>query len=129
MAAIPPASIWKSNPRWRDQTSSSQYSNGDKRFALDQTLKLSHEYSEILNCAFPRFRSTRPRATCPEIVGRLDQSSELLILSSYLCIVEIYDKILHHFRACAEQRAKQESFEERNLAPCACHVSRSARLK
>ncbi|KAA8651167.1 hypothetical protein EYZ11_007036 [Aspergillus tanneri] len=74
----------------------------DQELAVDRTFKLSYQFTEILTDIFSRFKthqgSTRPITAALA----LDQPSQLLVLSSYLCLVESYDKILQHIKIWTE---------------------------
>lgn len=77
---------------------------GPQELAVDRTFRLSHQYTEILNDIFSQCKSRQASTGSPPAVLELDQPSLLLVLSSYLCLVELYDKILQHIKAWTEVR-------------------------
>ncbi|PLB52461.1 hypothetical protein P170DRAFT_434230 [Aspergillus steynii IBT 23096] len=75
--------------------------------AVDRTFKLSHQYTETLNDIFSQCKTRQTQTGSPPAARgalALDQPSQLLVLSSYLCLVEAYDKILQHIKAWTEVR-------------------------
>ena len=99
-----------------------------QEFAIDQTFLLSQQLIDILNELFPRFLknsslreqsrtpllmqspSSSPRASsntnqtpttdANPFASYLDQGSILLVLSCYMRVIDIYDKICGHIRNC-----------------------------
>ncbi|KAI1080029.1 hypothetical protein F5B20DRAFT_148591 [Whalleya microplaca] len=118
MLSIPPLGIWQRS--WTDPDKDSpgyEAMQKDKELAIDRTLHLSQEYTEILNYIFPKFRSRRKGADRPTAPIQLDPPSELIVLSGYLSIIETFDKLLHHIRACAEARVDTDPVEAEEQAP------------
>lgn len=106
-----------------DTVSQTASSHNEDEFAIDKTFSLSHELIGILNELYPRFMHQYPdrdtasqqpqmrsmssliqhhntqgtpsisRPPCP-----LDEGSVLLILSSYLRVINIYDTIFSHIQ-------------------------------
>ncbi|KND88287.1 hypothetical protein TOPH_07099 [Tolypocladium ophioglossoides CBS 100239] len=102
MLSIPPIGVGQST--WTSNGPNS--TRHDEELAVDRTFKLSHQFMEILNDIFSRFK-TRQAYTGPTTdTLALDQPSQLLVLSSYLCLVESYDKILRHIKTWTEVRFK-----------------------
>ncbi|MCJ1247063.1 hypothetical protein MMC30_004274 [Trapelia coarctata] len=104
----------------RSQTASSH--SGDE-FAIDKTFALSHELIGVLNQLYPRFiqkypdqdaPSHQPQTRSPSTLMQrhdattapsvprtpcsLDEGSVLLILSSYLRVINIYETIFSHIQ-------------------------------
>ncbi|KAI1738616.1 hypothetical protein F4680DRAFT_163623 [Xylaria scruposa] len=96
MVSVPPVNAWKPSLM---QPLNSPLDGSKQEFALDQTFSLSQELAEVLVQIFPG--SSR----APD----LDAPSELLILTSYLYLVEIYDKILRHMQVCAQAHQNLEA--------------------
>lgn len=102
MLSIPPIgarqSAWTSN-----DPNSIQHK---KELAVDRTFKLANKYTEILNEIVSRFKSCQAytRPTTDSLA--LDQPSQLLVLCSYLCLVELFDKALQHIKTWTEVRLK-----------------------
>lgn len=85
----------------------SKASNGPcfpQELAVDRTFKLSHRYTETLTDIFSQCKIRQTQNESPPAALALDQPSQLLVLSSYLCLVEAYDKILQHIKAWTEVR-------------------------
>ncbi|RDL31034.1 uncharacterized protein BP5553_09823 [Venustampulla echinocandica] len=75
----------------------------DKRLPVDHTFKLSYQYMELLNSIFSQLKSRRCGNASQKAADlTLDQPSQLLVLSSYLCLVESYGVILQHIKAWTE---------------------------
>lgn len=53
-----------------------------------------------------RFNSRQAHTRSMTAFGALDQTSQLFLLSSYLCIVESYDKFVQHIKTWTEVRSK-----------------------
>lgn len=91
-----------------------------KELAVDKTFHLSQLLIEILNHLHPRFLSTPSSVSCPPTppgsrhcslnpssatmsplssAASLDQGSILLVLSSYLRLIDAYDRIFRHVHA------------------------------
>ncbi|KAI0002319.1 hypothetical protein F4779DRAFT_603918 [Xylariaceae sp. FL0662B] len=118
MLSIPPLGIWQRS--WTDPDKASpgyEAIQRDKVLAMDRTLHLSQEYTEILNYIFPRFRHRQKGVDRPTAPIQLDPPSELVVLSGYLSIIETYDKLLQHIRACAEARLDADPEEAEAQAP------------
>ncbi|KAI1203069.1 hypothetical protein F5X97DRAFT_157364 [Nemania serpens] len=98
MLSVPPYTSWKSGTLVLSASSNPE-SLSDSEFALDQTFSLSQELAELLSQIFPTTTSPGAEDTLSQ---ELDSPSELLILTSYLYLVEIYDKILRHMHICAQ---------------------------
>ncbi|TRX93530.1 hypothetical protein FHL15_005502 [Xylaria flabelliformis] len=96
MVSVPPVNAWKPS---LIQPLHSPLAGSTPEFALDQTFSLSQELAEILVQIFPGSSRTLD----------LDAPSELLILTSYLYLVEIYDKILRHMQVCAQAHQNLEA--------------------
>jgi hypothetical protein len=105
MQSIPTVETGK---RARSSSGSSLSSmEGETRLPVDCTFKLSGQYTALLTsiCAgFESCRSNNDTQTLAQLA--LDQPSQLLVLSSYLCLLESYDKILQHIKAWLEVRLK-----------------------
>lgn len=92
LTAMPSLDIWdksKGMPALTDK---------EKQFAMDRTFKLSQAYLEVLNGLCSRFRHRGPPSAA---VGILNEPMQLMVLSGYTCLIEIYDQILQHLQACA----------------------------
>lgn len=106
--------IVEHSPRTNSMTSTGP--RAPKELAVDRTFKLSHQYTEILNDIFSQCKSRQASTSSPPAVLTLDQPSLLLVLSSYLCLVELYDKILQHIKTWTEVRlTRGESTAEEHL--------------
>ncbi|RYP14462.1 hypothetical protein DL765_006352 [Monosporascus sp. GIB2] len=80
---------------------------GDARLSIDRTFKLSAQYTELLTSICARLRSRRSCNDAQTLANlTLDQPSQLLVLSCYMCLLESYDKILQHIKAWIEVRLK-----------------------
>ncbi|KAI1118864.1 hypothetical protein F5Y14DRAFT_182924 [Nemania sp. NC0429] len=100
MLSVPPYTSWESGllaSSAMASSSSSPENPRDSEFALDQTFSLSQELAELLGQILPT-----PGAEDALSSRELDPPSELLVLTSYLYLVEIYDKILRHMHICAQ---------------------------
>ncbi|SPQ26916.1 6f9f5125-1199-4c5f-9bca-e7295261dc74 [Thermothielavioides terrestris] len=105
--SIPPVTAWK-------QPGTKIRSVDGKELELDRILKLSHLFlgtlSELLHPLLaPRINGNESDGSDGDAAPTLDQPSELLVLSGYLRIIEIYHSILEHIVACAEHRKRQAS--------------------
>lgn len=92
---------------WTD--SSGKKSNStqhDQGIQIDSTFHLSNQYTEILHDIISRFNSRQAHTRSATAFGALDQTSQLLLLSSYLCLAESYDKIVQHIKIWTEVRSK-----------------------
>lgn len=79
----------------------------EKQIPVDRTFKLSSQYTELLTSICSRLESCRSRNDTRGLARLvLDQSSQLLVLSSYMCLLQSYDKILQHIKAWLEVRLK-----------------------
>lgn len=119
MLSIPPIGTWQNTSWAHTRDSAERKRNGstascslsDKELAVDDTFQLSHQYTDLLNDIFSQFKTRRmyteqtATAALPATIS-LDQPSQLLILSSYLCLVESYDKIVQHIKSWTEIRLK-----------------------
>ncbi|KAI1844903.1 hypothetical protein JX266_008919 [Neoarthrinium moseri] len=88
---MPPASAW-------DRPGEYSPLEG-KEFALDRVLKISQLFIETLDRLFPKSHKNDDDVTVEP--PSLDQPCQLIVLSSYLRIIEIYHNILEHVAACA----------------------------
>jgi hypothetical protein len=104
MLSIPPIDVWQRPGTSGGPNSSSSPHN--KELAVERTFKLSHEYTATLNDIFSRFKIRQADNPPTTAVLPLDQPSQLLVLSSYLCLVESYDKILQHIKSWTDVRLK-----------------------
>lgn len=78
-----------------------------QELAVDCTLRLSQQYTKTLNDMLSQLRMRQTHRSVEAAAAPvLDQPSQLLILSTYLCLIEAYDKILQHIRTWAEVRLK-----------------------
>ncbi|KAA8647923.1 uncharacterized protein ATNIH1004_006625 [Aspergillus tanneri] len=73
----------------------------DQKVAVDRTFNLSYQFTEILIDIL-----SRPDTGVMTAPLELDQSSQLLVLSGYLCLVESYDQILQHIKTWTDIRLK-----------------------
>ncbi|CAG8889914.1 unnamed protein product [Penicillium egyptiacum] len=81
--------------------------DGETQLPVDRTFKLSSQYTELLTSICSRLESCRSRNDTQGLARLvLDQSSQLLVLSSYMCLLQSYDKILQHIKAWLEVRLK-----------------------
>ena len=80
------------------------YSQPAKKLAIDRTFKLSQQYTEMLNHIVSRCKSQQGGTEPMMAALTIDQPTQLLVLSSYLCLVESYDKILQHIKGWTEAR-------------------------
>ncbi|KAK9772060.1 hypothetical protein SCAR479_11223 [Seiridium cardinale] len=69
-----------------------------KEFALDRVLEISQQFIETLDRLFPKLSKGNNDAAVQPF---FDQPCQLVVLSSYLRIIEIYHVILEHIAACA----------------------------
>ncbi|KAJ5793504.1 hypothetical protein N7457_000103 [Penicillium paradoxum] len=79
----------------------------ETRLPVDSTFKLSAQYTGLLTSICTRLEAARS-CNDPQTVAQLtlDQSSQLLVLSGYMCLLETYDKILQHIKAWLDVRLK-----------------------
>jgi hypothetical protein len=105
MQSIP---VVETGQRSRSSSGSSLSSmEGETRLPVDCTIKLSGQYTALLTSICAGFESCRASNDAQTLAQfTLDQPSQLLILSSYLCLLESYDKILQHIKAWLEVRLK-----------------------
>jgi hypothetical protein len=105
MQSIP---VVEPGQRSRSSSGSSLSSmEGETRLPVDCTIKLSGQYTALLTSICAGFESCRASNDAQTLAQfTLDQPSQLLILSSYLCLLESYDKILQHIKAWLEVRLK-----------------------
>lgn len=75
---------------------------------IDRTLQLSQKYTEILTDALPLPRNRRGDDLHTPAL-RLDPASQLLVLSSFMCLVDSYDRILQNIREWVQLRLKKGS--------------------
>ncbi len=120
---IPPVSVW-------EESADYQLPEG-KEFALDRILKLSQLFIETLNklCPQPLKRTASTssddgtsatwsmQSSAADAATTLapDQSCDLLALSSYVRIFEIYHAILEHVAACAQRRRMSQGDSRMSL--------------
>lgn len=64
-----------------------------REFALDQMLKLSQRFIDVLSKLFTATKST---------TSTVDAASELLIVSTYMRVIETYQLLLQHTSQCAK---------------------------
>jgi hypothetical protein len=91
----------------RAQGSGSRNSLGSMELPVDSTFKLSSQYTGLLTSICARLESCRlcnDTQTLAQLA--LDQPSQLLVLSSYMCLLASYDKILQHIKAWLVVRLK-----------------------
>lgn len=115
---------------------SAEYSSPEgKEFALDQILELSRLFIDTVDTLFlpstpagtsnEQSKDSTPKSTtsddaaaaaaaAPANTSLLDQPCELLALSSYIRMVEIYHAILEHVVACAKHQSTVSSSSQRN---------------
>ncbi|WEW55372.1 hypothetical protein PRK78_000802 [Emydomyces testavorans] len=89
------------------QGSGSGNSLGPIKLPIDSTFRLSSQYTGLLTSICARLgpnRSSNDTQTQAQL--SLDQPSQLLVLSSYMCLLASYDKILQHIKAWLEVRLK-----------------------
>ncbi|KAL4740406.1 putative C6 finger transcription factor [Aspergillus similis] len=78
-----------------------------KELPVDSTFQLSSQYTGLLTTICAQFESLRAcNGTQTFAHLTLDQPSQLLVLSSYMCLLASYDKILQHIKAWLEVRLK-----------------------
>lgn len=109
MLSIPPIATEQSTPT---NTTGKRTSNGsksskhDQELAVDCTFSLSQQYTDILKDLFSRHKTRQAYHERTAAALVLDEPSQLLILSSYFCLVESYDKIIQHIGIWTEVRSK-----------------------
>ncbi|KAL4864304.1 hypothetical protein BDV12DRAFT_15505 [Aspergillus spectabilis] len=89
------------------QGSGSRNSLNSMELPVDSTFKLSDQYTGLLTsiCAqLELYRSCNDTQTLAQLA--LDQPSQLLVLSSYMCLLASYDKLLQHIKAWLDVRLK-----------------------
>jgi len=105
LRSMPPVGVWQNTRATtkdrRTMNGSSSITRG-RELLVDRTFQLSHQYAETLNDLL------YAGSTAAAIAS--DQPSQLLVLSSHLCLVELYDKILQHIKACTEVQLKMGVF-------------------
>ncbi|KAI9040678.1 Zn(II)2Cys6 domain-containing transcription factor fumR [Aspergillus affinis] len=101
MLAIPSVDV-EHSPWTNSKTSNDP--NFPQELAVGRTFKLSHQYTETLNDIFSQYKTRQTHTGSPPAALTLDQPSQLLVLSSYLCLIEAYDMILQHIKAWTEVR-------------------------
>ncbi|ORY71788.1 uncharacterized protein BCR38DRAFT_382710 [Pseudomassariella vexata] len=72
--------------------------------AVDCTFRLSHQYMETIRDMSSRIRTGQAHHVPVTAALTLDQPSRLLILSSYLCLIESYDRVMQHIKSWTEVR-------------------------
>ncbi|KAL4756942.1 Zn(II)2Cys6 domain-containing transcription factor fumR [Aspergillus foveolatus] len=81
--------------------------NGKGTYPVDSTFQLSSQYTGLLTTICDQLESHR---ACNDTRTRaqlaLDQPSQLLVFSSYMCLLASYDKVLQHIKAWLEVRLK-----------------------
>ncbi|KAF5013223.1 hypothetical protein FDECE_737 [Fusarium decemcellulare] len=112
-SSLPPASAWD-NPE--------NYPLEDKEAAMGTVLSLSQTFIEVLTEL-----SSQPSANLPLSEGEmpplreiqpavgtsiLDQASQLLILSTYLRVIDLYHTVLEHVIACVKQKQKASDINQ-----------------
>ncbi|KAL8928311.1 MAG: hypothetical protein Q9172_000995 [Xanthocarpia lactea] len=95
LLSIPPVQLESPNSTQHDQ-----------EIAVDSTIQLSNQYMDILHDILSQFKTSRAHSGSTTVVGVLDQPSQLLILTGYLCLAESYDKIVQHIKRWTEVRSK-----------------------
>ncbi|KAL8754503.1 MAG: hypothetical protein Q9199_004297 [Rusavskia elegans] len=105
MLSIPPVEIEPST--WTDSSGKKPNSTQhDQEITVDFTFQLSNQSTEILHDMSSRFKSRQAHTRSTTAIGALDQPSPLLLLSSYLCLAESYDKNVQHIKTWTEVRSK-----------------------
>ncbi|KAL8780318.1 MAG: hypothetical protein Q9213_006516 [Squamulea squamosa] len=105
MLSIPPVEV--ESITWTDSNGKKPNpTQHDQEIAVDSTIQFSDQYTDILQDILSRFKTRQADTGPTTAVGALDQPSQLLILSSYLCLAESYDKILQHINTWTEIRSK-----------------------
>ncbi|KAJ3531233.1 hypothetical protein NM208_g8964 [Fusarium decemcellulare] len=110
---LPPASAWD-NPE--------NYPLEDKEAAMGTVLSLSQTFIEVLTelssqpspnlsvleGEMPPLREIQPAVGA----SILDQASQLLILSTYLRVIDLYRTVLEHVIACVKQKQKASDINQ-----------------
>ncbi|KAL7907580.1 hypothetical protein GGI35DRAFT_470180 [Trichoderma velutinum] len=119
MHSIPPIGVWQEY--WTNPTGpNAAQINEEKDLAIDRTMELSNQYIEILNHVFPYFRSAaKEDGNTLAALSPLSEPPQLLVLSCYSCLIESYDKILQHIKACANIRLEMDVKAAEALTPIA----------
>ncbi|KAH1290094.1 hypothetical protein KXX30_006310 [Aspergillus fumigatus] len=74
---------------------------------VDSTFKLSSQYTGLLTSICARLQACRSCNDSQALAQlALDQPSQLLVLSSYMCLLASYDRILQHIEAWLKVRLK-----------------------
>ncbi|KAG8158681.1 hypothetical protein KVR01_011803 [Diaporthe batatas] len=85
----------------------------DLSLGLDDTLRLSNDYLSNLTDAVSEIRisQTYNASTTPGAIPapEPEQHSQLLILSTYVCLIELYKKTLQHVKAWTEARLNTDT--------------------
>ncbi|KAL8891709.1 MAG: hypothetical protein Q9192_005708 [Flavoplaca navasiana] len=105
MLSIPPVQVQSKS--WTDSAGKMPNStHNNQEIAVDSTIQLSNQYMDILHDILSQFKTRQAHPGSTTAVGALDQSSQLLILSGYLCLAEAYDKVVQHIKTWTEVRSK-----------------------
>ncbi|KAI4252052.1 MAG: hypothetical protein L6R42_008131, partial [Xanthoria sp. 1 TBL-2021] len=105
MLSIPPVEVQPST--WTDSSGKKPNSTQhDQEITVDSTFQLSNQSTEILHDMSSRFKSRQAHTRSTTAIGALDQPSQLLLLSSHLCLAESYDKIVQRIKTWTEVRSK-----------------------
>ena len=100
MLSVPPVEA-----KWTDysgkKSDSTQHS---QEIAIDSTIQLSDQYTAVLQNILSNFKSHEADIASATAIGTLDQPSQLLLLSTYLCLAESYDKTVQHIKMWTEAR-------------------------
>lgn len=103
MLSIPPVEV--ESCTWADSSGKKPNSTQlNQEIPVDSTIQLSNQYTEILHDVLSQSKTRQAHTGSTTAVGALDQSSQLLILSSYLCLAESYHKIVQHIKTWTEVR-------------------------
>ena len=110
MLSIPPTKLGSCG-RKNDNIGAPQNTNAipqDRRLQVDRTLELSYKFIRILTNAIPSSRNHQ-RDGIHTPTRRLDSGSSLLVLSGFMCLVDAYDKSLHHIEESIQLRSEADS--------------------
>ncbi|KAL4994085.1 putative C6 finger transcription factor [Aspergillus recurvatus] len=89
------------------QGSGSRNAPSSMELPVDSTFSLSSQYTDLLTTICAQLDSRRSSDDAQTLAQlALDQPSQLLVLSSYMCLLASYDKILQHIKAWLEVRLK-----------------------
>ena len=105
MLSIPPVQA-QSNSSTDSAGKVPDSTHHNQEIAVDSTIQLSNQYMDILQDILSQFKTRQAHTGSTTAVGALDQPSQLLILSGYLCLAESYDKIVQHIKTWTEVRSK-----------------------